>query len=233
MDKPTHWRGRKITYGIYPQVHWPQHPMSWKSGSIRIHRIIASESLGRVLTQNEHVHHDDQDRCNWDASNLVLTTPTGHQHLHHPGVDTTCCICGKKLHVSAAKFERWLTVVCSKKCRTVARSKIQWPDDRTLRALVKKTPLTQLGKQLGVSNKAIEKRCALRGIPVRGRGYWASKKTAYTPRPLRQMVHGTPGMYCRGCRCEQCKEYQRRSNAKRSTTRAGRAAKSVSAPSLR
>ena len=50
--------------------------------------------------------------------------------------------------------------------------KIEWPSDEGLQSLVLTTPILQLAKTLGVSDVAIIKRCHLRGLKTRPRGYW-------------------------------------------------------------
>jgi ribosome-binding protein aMBF1 (putative translation factor) len=54
-----------------------------------------------------------------------------------------------------------------------AREKAAWPTDEALASMIWQIPATLLGKQLGVSDKAILLRCKRRGIGVPGRGYWA------------------------------------------------------------
>jgi hypothetical protein len=55
-------------------------------------------------------------------------------------------------------------------------TKITWPDKETLRTLVWEKPSQQLSKELGVSDKAIEKHCKKYGIEKPPRGYWQIKK---------------------------------------------------------
>lgn len=65
-----------------------------------------------------------------------------------------------------------------KKCRgKVAQpTKIQWPSKEELQKLIWEIPSIQIGKNLGVSDKAIEKRCKKLGITKPPRGYWAKQK---------------------------------------------------------
>lgn len=60
-------------------------------------------------------------------------------------------------------------------CRVKSQERITWPPNELLKRLVWETPILQLSKQLGVSGKAIAKRCAGRGISVPPRGYWAKR----------------------------------------------------------
>lgn len=51
-------------------------------------------------------------------------------------------------------------------------SKAPWPSNKMLAQLVWEMPTSQLAKQLGVSNKAVERRCKLNNISKPARGYW-------------------------------------------------------------
>jgi predicted RNA-binding Zn-ribbon protein involved in translation (DUF1610 family) len=60
-------------------------------------------------------------------------------------------------------------VVKSAKVRV---TKIEWPTNEDLQALVEMNPLSTLASRFGVSDKAIKKRCSKLGIQTRGRGAW-------------------------------------------------------------
>ena len=64
---------------------------------------------------------------------------------------------------------------CANKNR-VQKTKIQWPSREELEMLVSKHPATILAKQLGVSDKAVEKRCKKLGIKKAARGFWAKQR---------------------------------------------------------
>jgi hypothetical protein len=55
-------------------------------------------------------------------------------------------------------------------------SKIVWPSAEALEKLLWEKPTSQIGKDLGVSDKAIEKHCKKRGLKKPPRGYWAKKQ---------------------------------------------------------
>ena len=69
------FRGQPVIVdGGFPAVRWrgPQkHPLE-RSGKIAIHRLIASEMLGRVLTRRDHVRFRDGDVWNWSPANLEV-----------------------------------------------------------------------------------------------------------------------------------------------------------------
>ncbi|WP_026939364.1 tyrosine-type recombinase/integrase [Holophaga foetida] len=51
-----------------------------------------------------------------------------------------------------------------------------WPSQEDLQALVLAKPVTVVAKDLGVSAKAVEKRCRDLGLETRPRGYWAKQR---------------------------------------------------------
>jgi len=60
-------------------------------------------------------------------------------------------------------------------CAAARRDKIQWPTKEELSKLVYELPTSRLAQQLGVSDRAIGKRCKSLGITKPNRGYWAKK----------------------------------------------------------
>ena len=52
-------------------------------------------------------------------------------------------------------------------------AKIVWPSPETLEKLLWEKPTSQFAKDLGVSDKAIEKHCKKLGLKKPPRGYWA------------------------------------------------------------
>ena len=66
----------------------------------------------------------------------------------------------------------------SKKCSKCKPTKIQWPSAEELERLVWTVPVSNLSKQLGVSDKAVEKRCKKLHIEKPPRGYLAKQYAA-------------------------------------------------------
>lgn len=82
-EKNVHWKGgRTIDKNGYVLVHRPGHPNASKSGYIREHRLVVSESIGRPLRPGEVVHHIDGDRSNNRIENLRLFSKNS-DHLRH------------------------------------------------------------------------------------------------------------------------------------------------------
>ena len=61
------------------------------------------------------------------------------------------------------------------RCSVCKDEKITWPSKEELEKLVWSISCSQLSKKLGVSDKAIEKRCKKLGISKPPRGYWAKQ----------------------------------------------------------
>ena len=55
-------------------------------------------------------------------------------------------------------------------------TKIVWPDTDVLRMRVWAEPVEKVAMTLGVSGRAVAKRCSILGIPTPSRGYWAKKR---------------------------------------------------------
>jgi hypothetical protein len=75
----TEFRGRKIRMvGPHPAVRVarddPAMAIAFTKRYVTIHRLIASEMLGRWVTSQDRVSHRDGNVWNWDPSNLVITT---------------------------------------------------------------------------------------------------------------------------------------------------------------
>lgn len=61
---------------------------------------------------------------------------------------------------------------CSGSCSSAARYGVQWPDDSELARLVLSLPISTIAKQIGVSDKAVSKRCKQRNISTPTVGHW-------------------------------------------------------------
>ena len=85
-------------------------------------------------------------------------------------VTIRCAVCGGPIETSPSHVHRRST--CSKPCRTAWRRKFEVSADELLLA-VWAEPVTTVAASFDVSDKAIEKRCKLLGVPKPPRGYWA------------------------------------------------------------
>ena len=92
-------------------------------------------------------------------------------HFHFvPKVVKVCPICNGKFEIppSLTKKRRH----CSRKCSIEANAKLTISPEE-LKDVVWQMPTTLIAEELGVSDKAIEKRCKKFGIAKPPRGYWA------------------------------------------------------------
>jgi hypothetical protein len=67
---------------VYIPEDSPYRPMADASGYILRARLVMAEHLGRCLTTEETVHHEDEDRANDDYANLKLF-PSNAAHISY------------------------------------------------------------------------------------------------------------------------------------------------------
>lgn len=95
-------------------------------------------------------------------SPVAISTTSIERVTSAPTQQNQCNKCQKPINKNSSR--------CSK-CKT--NEKIIWPSKEELEKLVWSISCSQLSKKLGVSDKAIEKRCKKLGISKPPRGYWA------------------------------------------------------------
>lgn len=180
--------------GKYFEVFYPDHPKAKQNGCVRLHILIAEEMLGRYLQDQETVHHIDGNTQNNDKSNLmVFATNSDHINYHKMrdafprgeyiltyinGVyrcqtlqnfmtqNPITTVNGKKVRIcpNCGNYMNSSSSMCMH-CKSLASRKVKRPDRRTLKAEIRKTPMTQLAKKYGVSDNAIRKWCQTYGLP--------------------------------------------------------------------
>jgi biotin operon repressor len=140
-----------------------------------------SEWRGKPLSL--HLHHINGIHNDNRLDNLTLLCPNCHIQLHNEirqkAKITTIAkpIRLPKNKCSCGKFKG----ISSKQCISCANSqkkpptKIQWPTKEELEKLLWQSPTQQLALQLGVSDKAVEKRAKKLGLSKPPRGYWQKK----------------------------------------------------------
>jgi 5-methylcytosine-specific restriction endonuclease McrA len=85
-----------------------------------------------------------------------------------------CTICGlKKTKKSNSRCKECYLKIMIKKSKLPKSTKINWPSKEELEKLLWEKSTVQLAKQLGVSDKAIEKHAKKLGLTKPERGYWA------------------------------------------------------------
>jgi hypothetical protein len=158
----------------YQHFYKPDHPLARKNGMVPLHRHVMSVHLGRWLRDDEAVFFINGNRSDVRIENLkivsnadLITINRGHTT---PPVELICNQCGKPFscYPSLAQKRQY----CSPACVKEAKGKLTISPEELAR-LVWEMPTTQLAEMLGVSDKAIEKRCRKFGIDKPPRGYWA------------------------------------------------------------
>ena len=99
-----------------------------------------------------------------------------------------CPNCHSQTDTYAGKSKRRIRCACvecgqvlknrkASRCRSCASkvdkdTKIEWPSKEALQTMVWSKPMTHLSGELGVSDRAIRKRCMKLSVPVPPKGYW-------------------------------------------------------------
>ena len=86
QEKPkkidTFHKGYTISWNGYKMIYLPIHPPCDGKGYIREHILVMEKYLGRYLTEDEIVHHIDENKLNNDINNLKLMTKYEHKCYH-------------------------------------------------------------------------------------------------------------------------------------------------------
>ena len=135
------------------------HPLSNKQGKVYHHRHVASVKVGRWLSDNEVVHHIDENKLNNKSNNLEIMSRSEHGKHHAPKmivITSKCKYCKKDFKLSKSCKSR--RKYCSYKCARKDSEKIKWPPTTWLKRIVKEYNYSHLSRKLGVSDNAIRKR---------------------------------------------------------------------------
>ena len=77
------WNIRKtVKKGDYLYAVVPEHPKATAFGYVLLHRIVVENHLGRLLRDDEIVHHVDENKMNNLVSNLEVTDASSHATAH-------------------------------------------------------------------------------------------------------------------------------------------------------
>lgn len=120
------WKEWKtIKKGDYLYAKIPQHPKANKNGYVLEHRIVMENRIGRLLLENEEVHHIDENRHNNNPENLEIMIRGEHQRFHktiYPNghfVKLICDNCGTEFerdYNQRKEVKGSKKVFCSRKC---------------------------------------------------------------------------------------------------------------------
>ena len=78
-----HWKGGRIIVDGYVYIYTPKHPNATQDGYVCEHRLIMEKHLKRYLTEEEVVHHTDNNKLNNIINNLVLNKNQGEHNKYH------------------------------------------------------------------------------------------------------------------------------------------------------
>ena len=105
----------------------PPHPKANTNGLYPLHRVIVENHIGRLLTEEEVVHHKDENKTNDTLTNLEVLSRAQHSR-HHQEVDLMtleCPACGTifdlKPHAYRLRSKRskGKELGCSRSCGAV------------------------------------------------------------------------------------------------------------------
>ena len=122
------WKIEKlIRKGDYDYALVPDHPFATKNGYVLYHRIVMENEIGRILNEDEVVHHINNKRRDNRIENLKLMNSTDHNKLHGESAGKTfvifqCPVCKtifekeKRNSLDKGKNKKSKLFFCSKGC---------------------------------------------------------------------------------------------------------------------
>ena len=121
------WNIKKIiSKGDYQYALVPEHPKATINGYVLLHRVIMENHIGRILNENEVIHHKDHNKKHNVIDNLELMTIAEHARLHglkgRQAVLLRCPWCSKEFNkyrnqTHLQKPSKYNCTCCSKSCR--------------------------------------------------------------------------------------------------------------------
>lgn len=127
---------RVVSKGDYEYAVVPDHPKAIKHGYVLHHRVIMENHIGRLLEDDEIVHHIDGNKKNNNINNLTIMKAKDHITMHdleHGEMKVTlkCPNCGKIFDINKnqsyiVKHNKYNCTCCSKTCRGKLYSTIQY-----------------------------------------------------------------------------------------------------------
>ena len=153
----------------------------------RWERVVVELDKCMLLCSNCHAEEHAslrQKRLSEQARQARLEVPSrvflgdDSQPRQDKGIARTCPQCGKPFRVTPCRLAASPDPCRSETCAALRQQKADWPGDERLAKLVWEHPVREIASALGVSDVAVKKHCARRGIPTPGRGYWAQARAS-------------------------------------------------------
>jgi len=136
----------------------PWHPFAKPNGYVYQHRLIVERRIGRLLTDNECVHHFNGIRDDNRDENLLLSNKSEHGEIHHaPNViKINCGWCGNAFSVRENAHGK-IRKYCSIDCTNLASRRCIRPDRQKLINLLTTMNWCSIGRMFEVSDNAVKK----------------------------------------------------------------------------
>ena len=160
----------------YKRIFMPNHPTSMADGWIKEHRYVAEIKLGRLLKQEEVVHHIDEDKFNNSPDNLIVFKTNADHSAFHMGCEAV--LDGDVYWCPDKALDKILCPICKTNymdghsamcvtCSAFKQRKVERPSKDELLELIKVKPFTQIAKIYGVCDNTIRKWCKGYNLPYK------------------------------------------------------------------
>ena len=158
--------------GKYLAIQKPNHLKARNDGYVYIHQLQAEKKLGRLLNDEECVHHIDENKYNNDIGNLMVFKTKSDHTAFHSGCEIyldgdmwvakindsrICPICGE---IKDYHADMCIKCYLNKKAKNI-------PEKETLIDLLLHCSMTQIGKKFNVTSNAVKKWCIKYGLPYK------------------------------------------------------------------
>lgn len=156
--------------GTYNYLYLPNHHKAHQDGCVYEHIIVAEQKLGRLLSDEEKVHHEDRNRKNNSPDNLIVfATNADHARYHKTGIkilDGDHYISPKEIHYCPICGKISNNIYCSQKCFKESSKRFN-PTKQELTQDILYLSMVEIGKKYGVSDNAIRNRLKYFNLPYK------------------------------------------------------------------
>lgn len=162
----------------YPSIYLPSHSRAYSAGWVYVHILQAEKLLNRPLNKLEAVHHEDENRMNFDLSNLVVFASDADHVAYHNGVERVLLDNGtyycpsKGIKINNVYYKRCkcggLCYIGSKMCRHCSNKLVHddlEKDRDKIKDLIRHNSFVKCGELLGCTDNGVKKKCQHLGLP--------------------------------------------------------------------